>query len=80
MHHLIRNIVCKWMTSSWAYTWAFKRKRDVFVVTMLFIVPIDVRDSRDPARERRVIFADGDRETFAIGTKTPCLGLHSKYL
>lgn len=47
---------------------------------MLFIVPMDVRDSRDPARERRVFFDDGDNETFAIGTKTPNLGLHSKYL
>lgn len=47
---------------------------------MLLKVPTEVNDSRDPVRERRVFFDDGDSETFAIGTKTPYLGLHSKYL
>jgi len=56
------------------------RMRDVAVVAMLFMVPIEVRDSRDPVLERRVFFDDGDSETFAIGTNTPYLGLHSKYL
>lgn len=47
---------------------------------MLFIVPMEVRDSRDPVRDRRDFLEDGDSETFAIGTKTPYFGLHSKYL
>lgn len=56
------------------------RMRDVFVVAMLFMVPIEVRDSREPLRVRRVFFVDGDSDTLAMGTKTPYLGLHSKYL
>lgn len=56
------------------------RIRDVFVVAMLFMVPIEVRDSREPARDKRVFFVDGDSDTLAIGTKTPNFGLHSKYL
>lgn len=67
-------------TGMFFYTWTFKRKRDVFVVAILFIVPIEVRDSRDPVRDRRDFLDDGERETFAIGTKTPYFGLHSKYL
>jgi len=63
-----------------AYTWAFMRMRDVAVVAMLFMVPIEVSDSLDPVLERRVFLDDGDSETFAIGTNTPYLGLHSKYL
>jgi len=56
------------------------RMRDVFVVAMLFMVPIEVRDSREPVRDKRVFFVDGDSETLAIGTNTPYFGLHSKYL
>lgn len=41
---------------------------------------MEVRDSRDPVRDRRDFLDDGERETFAIGTNTPYLGLHSKYL
>lgn len=56
------------------------RRRDVFVVAMLFMVPIEVSDSREPVRESLVFLDDGDKETLAIGTNTPYLGLHSKYL
>lgn len=56
------------------------RKRDVFVVAMLFIVPIELRDSREPVLDRRDFFDDGESETLAIGTNTPYFGLHSKYL
>lgn len=41
---------------------------------------LDTRDSLEPARDRRDFFEDGDKETFAIGTKTPNFGAHSKYL
>lgn len=57
-----------------------RRNLDVFVVAMLFIVILDARDSLEPARDMRVFFDNGDSETFAIGTKTPNFGAHSKYL
>lgn len=46
----------------------------------LFMVTLDARDSFEPARDKRVFFDNGDKETFAIGTKIPNFGIHSKYL
>lgn len=61
-------------------TCALIRKRDVFVDVMLPIVPIEVNDSFEPARDRRVLRDNGDNDTFAIGTKIPTFGGQMKYL
>lgn len=50
------------------------------MVATLFMVTLDARDSLEPARDKRVFFDNGDNETFAIGTKIPNFGAHSKYL
>lgn len=55
-------------------TWALIRKRDVFVDVMLPnvpIVPIEVSDSLEPARDIRDLRANGDNDTFAKGTNIP---------
>ena len=52
-------------------TWALIRRRDVAVDAILFIVPTDVSDSLDPARDKRVLRDDGDNVTLANGTNIP---------
>lgn len=52
-------------------TCAFIRKRDVFVDVMLPMVPIEVSDSFELERDKRVLRDNGDNETFAKGTKIP---------
>lgn len=64
-------------------TWALIRKRDVFVDVMLPIVPIvpiEVSDSLEPARDIRGLRANGDNDTFAKGTNIPWFDGQLKYL
>jgi len=52
-------------------TWALIRKRDVAVDIVLPIVPTDVNDSLELARDKRYRLEAGDIVTFAMGTKMP---------
>lgn len=52
-------------------TCAFILKRDVFVDVMLPIVPIELSDSFEPARDNRDLRDNGDNETLANGTNIP---------
>lgn len=48
-----------------------RRMRDVTVDAIEPMVPTEVSDSFDPARERRTLREDGDSDTLASGTNTP---------
>lgn len=45
--------------------------RDVTVEAIEPMVPTEVSDSLEPARDSRVLRDDGDSETLAMGTKMP---------
>lgn len=61
-------------------TCALIRSRDVAVDATLPRVPSDVSDSLEPARDKRDLRDNGDKETLANGTKIPCAAGHLKYL
>lgn len=61
-------------------TCALILKRDVFVDVILPIVPIELSDSFELARDKRDFRANGDNDTLAKGTNTPKCGGHVKYL
>ena len=52
-------------------TCALIRKRDVFVDVILPMVPIELSDSLEPARDKRDLRDNGDNDTLAKGTKIP---------
>lgn len=52
-------------------TCALMRKRDVFVDVMLPMVPIELSDSFELARDKRGLRDNGDNDTFARGTNIP---------
>lgn len=47
------------------------RNRDVFVDVILPMVPIELSDSFELARDKRGLRDNGDNETFARGTNIP---------
>lgn len=59
-------------------TWALARNREVAVDVTLPIVPTDMRDSLEPARDMRLSFDDGESVTLATGTKIPFLSGQEK--
>lgn len=52
-------------------TCALIRKRDVFVDVTLPMVPMELSDSFEPARDKRVLRDNGDNDTLARGTNIP---------